>query len=584
MKHGESTFEDFLTESYARLRELPPVPIDAAWDRVISRLDNELDSASGNLQVWVDAPCPTVTISGRWPALVTLAAVVLCAIGVSLLPSRFSSELSKKGSGGLYQASPQQFDVASRWMLTRQPPLAVVESKDGGLDRVSVGEVLNVDAGIEANQRIKTHSEGGTVLRLSDGSKIEMRSNSELSLERADDGVRIYFTRGEVIVNAGKQRNGHLYVQTKDLSVSVVGTVFLVKAGQQGSRVAVIEGEVHVIKGATTERLFPGEQVATSSLMPARPVIEEVSWSRHAKQHIAMLQQTAIPPVTTAGGLLDRFEVASIRLGDEQRSPGLRPGDPVRVRPCPGGNPFEMTQLFQLNPGRLVMRRLPVYYLIGLAYGNSCPASGTLTGGPEWTRTSRYDLEATIPAGTPKYTKEQLLSGNAPQLQRMLQNLLADRFKLVLKREVKETQGYDLVIAQAGKLKLSADQTTDQVPVDQGGRGAIAISYLSAPIARLARHLQELSGRPVVDKTGLSGLYDFRLEFPEIAYPTPQPAGAPRSEIQPGDNMSWVDQIDQKVRDLLPRKLEATTGLRLEEANVPVEVLVIVSVERPSSN
>jgi uncharacterized protein (TIGR03435 family) len=244
-----------------------------------------------------------------------------------------------------------------------------------------------------------------------------------------------------------------------------------------------------------------------------------------------------------------------------------------------------MTELFQLNPGRLVMRRLPVYYLIGFAYGHSCPASGSLTGGPDWTRTSRYDLEATIPAGTPKYTKEQLLSGNAPQLQRMLQNLLADRFKLVLQREVKETQGYKLVLAREGKLKLSANQTPDQVPAEQSGRaGIIGIPYLSVPMSRLARSLQELSGRPVVDKTGLSGLYDVRLEFPEIAYPTPRPAGVPPSDIQRGENLSWVDQIDQRIRDLLPAKLEAATGLRLEEAKVPVEVLVIVNIERPSAN
>ena len=474
--------------------------------------------------------------------------------------------------------------ISAGWIVTRRPALAVVETDEGGLHSVAAGEILNVGDRIKTNEIVRTYREGGMVLRLSDGSRIEMRSNSELSLERADDGVRVDLTQGEVIVNAAKQRSGHLYVQTKDVRVSVVGTVFLVKAAQQGSRVAVIQGEVRVQKDATSERLLPGEQVSTSSLMPAPSLVEEISWSRHAQEHFAILQQSAVPPIGAAGDALERFEVASVRLGDEQISPGARPGDPVRVRPCPGGNPFEMTSLFQLDPGRLVMRRLPVYYLIGFAYGNSCPASGTLTGGPDWTRTSRYDLEATIPPGTPRYTKEQLMSGNAPQLQRMLQSLLAERFKLVLKREVKEAQGYNLVLAQEGKLKLSADQTPDQVPAGGALGGVIAISYLSAPISRLARHLQELLGRPVVDKTGVSGVYDVRLEFPEIVYPTAGPAGAPPSDIQPGGNLSWVDQIDQRIRDLLPRKLEATSGLRLEDARVPVEVLVIVSVERPSPN
>jgi len=477
------------------------------------------------------------------------------------------------------------FIGATTWRQYRT--FAIVEKADGHLYRLVGGTTQAIRGGerIARRETVRSNSGSGSALVLKDGSRIEMRSKSELWFERAEDGIRIHLREGSVIVNAAKQGKGHLYVQTKDLTVSVVGTVFLVKAEQDGSRVAVIEGEVHVENGTTIERLLPGEQVATSIPMAERPVIEEISWSRHAEEHFAMLQQSAMPPVATADGPLDRFEVASVRLGEEQTGSVSRPGEPVRVRPCPGGNPFEMTELFQLNPGRLVMRRLPVYYLIGFAYGHSCPASGSLTGGPDWTRTSRYDLEATIPPGTPQYTKEQLLSGNAPQLQRMLQNLLADRFKLVLQRQVKETQGYNLVLAQEGKLKLSADQTPDQVPAEQSGRaGLIGIPYLSVPMSRLARSLQELSGRPVVDKTGLSGLYDVRLEFPEIAYPTARPAGAPPSDNQRGDNSSWVDQIDQRIRDLLPGKLEAATGLRLVEAKVPVEVLVIVNVERPSAN
>jgi len=80
-------------------------------------------------------------------------------------------------------------------------------------------------------------------------------------------------------------------------------------------------------------------------------------------------------------------------------------------------------------------------------------------------------------------------------------------------------------------------------------------------------------GRPVIDKTDLSGLYDVWLEFPEIAFPKP---GA--------DGNEWVDSLDDKIRDLLPARLETTTGLKLEATNVPVEVLVIVSAEKPSEN
>ena len=91
------------------------------------------------------------------------------------------------------------------------------------------------------------------VYELVDGSRVEMRPGTELSFERAGDGLRILLKHGGIIVNAAKQRSGHLYVETKDVTVSVIGTVFLVNAGENGSRVAVIEGEVRVQQGRTEQ-------------------------------------------------------------------------------------------------------------------------------------------------------------------------------------------------------------------------------------------------------------------------------------------------------------------------------------------
>ncbi len=251
--------------------------------------------------------------------------------------------------------------------------------------------------------------------------------------------------------------------------------------------------------------------------------------------------------------------------------------------PCLAANAFAIDLQIQLDPGRLALKYLPLYSLIGFAYGDECPAPDTLTGGPAWARNEYFDLQAAIPAGTPAYTKEQLLSGNAPQLQRMLQNLLADRFKLELKREVKEMQGYNLIVAQQGKLKVSGDQSPDQT-VDQirsrapqrgAGLGQYpAIPSVAAPISRLARMLQREMGRPIVDKTGLTGLYDVWLEFPEISL-APIADGATPPDLQ---------GINQRMRELLPGRLEATTGLKLEPAKVPAQVLVIVSAEKPSPN
>src|SRR5262245_7282277 len=98
---------------------------------------------------------------------------------------------------------------------------AVVESADGGLFQASGGQALHVGNKIEHGDIVRSDRGIGTVLALADGSHIEMRPQSTLSLERATDGVRIRLDTGGIIVAAAKQSAGHLYVQTKDVVVSV---------------------------------------------------------------------------------------------------------------------------------------------------------------------------------------------------------------------------------------------------------------------------------------------------------------------------------------------------------------------------
>jgi len=93
-------------------------------------------------------------------------------------------------------------------------------------------------------------------------------------------------------VTAAKQRTGHLYVATNDCTVSVVGTVFSVNSGSKGSRVSVIEGEVHVQQGtASAQALRPGMQIATSAVLGTVPVETEIAWSRDSELHIAMMKE-----------------------------------------------------------------------------------------------------------------------------------------------------------------------------------------------------------------------------------------------------------------------------------------------------
>ena len=117
--------------------------------------------------------------------------------------------------------------------------------------------------------RVYAAGNDGLQVTLADDSRVEMRAHSEMTVGRASDGIQIDLKNGDIIVTAADQHDGHLYVRTKDMTIAVDGTVFLVNASQDGSRVGVIEGEVRVREGNRETRLRPGEQVATSSTISA---------------------------------------------------------------------------------------------------------------------------------------------------------------------------------------------------------------------------------------------------------------------------------------------------------------------------
>ncbi|HEV8130813.1 MAG TPA: FecR domain-containing protein [Acidobacteriota bacterium] len=170
---------------------------------------------------------------------------------------------------------------------------AIAQTVDGTLFRVAGWNAQAMTAGDKIGQReaVRTAMNSRAVIRLADGSRVEMRERSELSLEAARDGTTVRLGRGSVIVEAARQRDGHLYVATPDCLVSVTGTVFSVNKGAKGSRVSVIEGEVAVQQGKTRQVLRPGEQLATHSSLAAVPVEQEIAWSRNVDAHIALLRE-----------------------------------------------------------------------------------------------------------------------------------------------------------------------------------------------------------------------------------------------------------------------------------------------------
>ncbi len=189
-------------------------------------------------------------------------------------------------------------------------PEAVVESADGLIYRVSDSGTAPLIRGAEvaAGVDIRTARDSHAILRLRDGSHVEMRERSGLNVSERGSDMTIGLDRGAIIVQAAKRHSGHLYVATRDCRVAVTGTVFSVNSGLKGSRVTVIEGTVLVAQDSHESVLHAGGQVATSSAMGATPVPVEISWSQNADAYIAMLNA-----VTALNAKLDQDHFPALR-------------------------------------------------------------------------------------------------------------------------------------------------------------------------------------------------------------------------------------------------------------------------------
>ncbi|MDX6575866.1 MAG: hypothetical protein QOE96_1819 [Blastocatellia bacterium] len=166
-----------------------------------------------------------------------------------------------------------------------------VQAADGPVYAVTDAQtrVLNAGEKIKRGDKIRTAKDAHAVVRLGDGSLIEMKDRSEFSITQTLRGTTLHLDRGSVIVEAAKQK-GHFFVEAGDSLVSVTGTTFAVNSGTKGSRVSVIEGEVHLDRSGEDRILRAGEQATTNASIEAIPVKDEVSWSRNAARYAQTLE------------------------------------------------------------------------------------------------------------------------------------------------------------------------------------------------------------------------------------------------------------------------------------------------------
>jgi uncharacterized protein (TIGR03435 family) len=249
---------------------------------------------------------------------------------------------------------------------------------------------------------------------------------------------------------------------------------------------------------------------------------------------------------------------------------------------------FRSIRMKVLPGGRFSATALPLRMLLVYAYDLPMNTSERLSGVPDWANREQFDIEAKPPDGA--FTETMPTSEARAKMQAMMQALLVDRFKLVMRRETKDLPMYALTVGKGGpKLakatieeKDCALGPTEGVSCHQfnGGQGR-GLHAKAVSMTDLAGFIENWTDHPVVDRTGLDGLFAMETEgwLPMRASPPP-PAGA--SNLNPGRPSGDGDMTDV-ARPTLFMVLNKL-GLELKPQKGPVQTYIVEHVERPAGN
>jgi uncharacterized protein (TIGR03435 family) len=238
--------------------------------------------------------------------------------------------------------------------------------------------------------------------------------------------------------------------------------------------------------------------------------------------------------------------------------------------------------VFHYTSERLTATDMTTKDLIQLAY---FAQDFQLPKGPEWINSARYDIDAKVPDPIAEKLRKLNQVQQADPIGLMLQSLLADRFKLKVRHVTKEMPVYALVVAKGGSRLTQTTVTppdpsgsNPQGPPRNGINGRGEITGNGMPVSGLAAILSHQLGRMVLDRTGLKGNYDLKLQWtPDEIQPLSVSDGS-RTPTSP--NSPPLDSSRPSIFTALQDQL----GLRLESIKGPVDVLVIDHIEEPSPN
>jgi uncharacterized protein (TIGR03435 family) len=216
------------------------------------------------------------------------------------------------------------------------------------------------------------------------------------------------------------------------------------------------------------------------------------------------------------------------------------------IRPSAAPVPFVRAGKTDATLDTLRMQDVTVAACIEWAYH----VQDSQIAGPDWVRSEHFEITAKTDNPVPR-----------EQMRLMMKSLLAERFHLSFRTESRKVKGYALVSARRSmKLKPAAVDAYSRI--ENSAMGFIA---KSTTMPEFADYLVDPMQTPVVDETGLAGKYDFSVDF---------------TSYLPADS----DTVRPDVISVMMITLEGELGLKLEPRKVPVNVLVIDHIEKPTAN